>query len=142
MIRKQLFGVDELTALPQSAYAPEVSERVYSLLRERAETVIAAGWPVIVDAVHTQAEGRDRLARIAEAHDARFTGLWLEAPDIVLADRVTRRTGDASDATPDVVRLQSREDVGEIAWHRVATARKDDVVAEEVFDLVISKYQA
>ena len=37
----------------------------------------------------------------------------------MLIDRVTNRTGDASDAMAEVVALQLRQPVGEITWARI-----------------------
>jgi predicted kinase len=48
-------------------------------------------------------------------------GLWLEAAPGHLLDRVAARRGDASDATPDVVREQIALETGELtaAWTRL-----------------------
>jgi predicted kinase len=51
-----------------------------------------------------------------------FTGLWLDAPLEVRAQRVEQREGDASDADAAVVRLQADRDVGPIHWARVDAA--------------------
>jgi predicted kinase len=51
-----------------------------------------------------------------------FTGLWLTAPEATLTQRVAARTGDASDATPEVVRRQvslHESEPVECAWLRV-----------------------
>jgi aminoglycoside phosphotransferase family enzyme/predicted kinase len=121
-IRKELFGADETDRLPESAYAAEVSADVYRVLEARAAEVLRHGWSVIVDAVSTRADGRNRLRAIAEAHGARFHGLWLDAPAEVLVSRVETRTGDASDATADVVRRQIAERPDAIDWIRIDAA--------------------
>ncbi len=57
-------------------------------------------------------EERDALAALAAEQGVPFTGLWLEAPPKVMRDRVAARTGDVSDATPDVVDEQLGYDIG------------------------------
>jgi predicted kinase len=50
-----------------------------------------------------------------------FQGLWLEAAPQHLMARVAARTGDASDAVPDVVRQQLAFDTGVLSasWVRI-----------------------
>ncbi len=43
VVRKHLFGAAETTALPESAYRPDVTERVYGMLSRTAQRVLAAG---------------------------------------------------------------------------------------------------
>ena len=73
-IRKRLFGVAPETRLPESAYSPEVSERVYALLAEEAERVLARGHGVVCDAVLDRAADRARFAGIAERPACRSRG--------------------------------------------------------------------
>jgi uncharacterized protein len=117
--RKRLFQLRDTEHLPDEAYAQPVTERVYAALSDKAATVLATGYAVIVDAVHSAPHERAAIARVAEAANAPFVGLWLDAPDKVLKDRVTARTGDASDATTDVVARQLEYDLGDISWHRL-----------------------
>jgi aminoglycoside phosphotransferase family enzyme/predicted kinase len=119
LLRKERFGVDPLTRLPPEAYRPEVSEAVYRELLQRAEIALDAGRTVIADAVFTLPAGRARLEALAAARGIAFTGLWLEAPANLLGDRVEARRGDASDATPAVVRHQLAEDCGKITWQHL-----------------------
>jgi aminoglycoside phosphotransferase family enzyme/predicted kinase len=114
--RKRMFGVDELTPLPPSAYTAESTVEVYARLRRAAEAALGAGASVIVDAVHLRPEERAAIAEVAHAMGAGFDGLWLEARGEVLSRRVAARTGDASDATADVVAMQARIDVGPLDW--------------------------
>ena len=58
-----------------------------------------------------------------------FTGLWLDAPEHDRVARVAARLHDASDATAQVVREQSRRSVGELGhWHRLRANRPMDVM--------------
>lgn len=104
--RKVMLGVAPEHPLPESAYRPQVSERVYDLLVARADEVLRAGRSVVVDAVFADRKRAEALKRVASAAGADFVGLWLSAPRAVQILRVTRRRHDASDARADVVRRQ------------------------------------
>ncbi|MFG1300822.1 AAA family ATPase [Xanthobacter sp. V3C-3] len=116
--RKRLSGAAETEKLPPEAYTAEASARVYDRLRALARRVLATGHSVIVDAVHARPEERDAIEAVAQAADARFYGVWLDAPEGELMRRVEARTGDASDADARVVRRQLAYDLGEIRWRR------------------------
>ncbi|MBI1405788.1 MAG: AAA family ATPase [Caulobacter sp.] len=118
-IRKRLWGLGPLDRLPSQAYAPEVSPRVYGEMFDNAAALLAAGRAVILDAVFLKPEERAAAARIAAAAGAPFEGLWLEAPQALLEQRIAGRTGDASDADVAVLRGQITRDLGEMTWLRV-----------------------
>ena len=117
--RKRQFGVAETERLPETAYTRDVTDRVYATLNEMAATVVATGYSIVVDAVHATAAERDAIERVARTADVPFVGIWLEAPDAALVQRVEGRRGDASDATPAVVARQLDYDLGSISWHRI-----------------------
>jgi predicted kinase len=119
VMRKRLLGIAETGTAPARAYTAEASHRVYQALDEAVQGVLAAGYSAIYDAVFAAGEERSRIAGIAARTDAAFTGLWLTAPVHVLKERVSARTGDASDATADVVELQLGYDLGEMTWSRI-----------------------
>ena len=127
--RKRLFGVGPLERLPQSAYAPEVTERVYAKCRKRAFLALQGGQSVIVDAVHARAREREALAALAAACGVPFTGLWLEAPAKLLRDRIAARTADVSDATPELVDVQQGYDLGSLDFTLVDATRPLEEVA-------------
>jgi aminoglycoside phosphotransferase family enzyme/predicted kinase len=110
--RKRLFGVAPTERLPASAYMAEVSDRVYVVCRKRALMALEGGHSVIVDAVQAKPAERDALAALASEKAVPFTGLWLEAPPWILRERVAARSGDVSDATPEVVDTQLGYDIG------------------------------
>ena len=139
--RKRLFGVAPETRLPQSAYSPEVSERVYGLLAEEAGRVLARGHGVILDAVLDRAADRVRFAAIADEARVPFAGIWLDAEAKRLVERVAGRRGDPSDATPDVVRAQIDRAAGAGEWARVdanADARTSAAAALDAIGPLIS----
>jgi uncharacterized protein len=119
--RKSLFGVDETTRLGLEAYARGAGEQVYAILTEKMRHVLAAGHAGIADAVFARPEERAQIERVAAALGVPFRGLWLDAPPEALLARVAARTGDASDATADVVRQQLGYETGALSqgWIRV-----------------------
>ncbi len=134
--RKRLFGVALSQRLPASAYAPEISDRVYAMCRKRAAMALAGGQAVIVDAVHAKQEERDALAELAAEQGVPFTGLWLQAPAQLLRDRVAARIGDVSDATPDVVDEQLGYDFGSQSFAVIDASREVDQVAAACLDRI------
>jgi aminoglycoside phosphotransferase family enzyme/predicted kinase len=134
--RKRMLGAGELERLPVEGYAQEVTARVFANLRTMAEATLHAGHGVIVDAVHRTPEERSLLRAVAEKTGARFVGLWLDAPLPVLVARVGARSGDASDATAEVVRTQAAEPVGALDWERIDAAGPIDAVASAARQIV------
>lgn len=121
VIRKRLFGVAETDPLPQEAYRPEVSRRVFAEIARLAGEVLAQGHAVIADAVYGEDWQRDGIANVAAKAGVPFDGLWLEAPQRLLEERVDNRRGDASDATSAVVRAQAARIRPPEGWRRIDT---------------------
>src|SRR5581483_11048951 len=116
VIRKQHFGVDPLMKLPEAAYAPDITERVYRTLSERARQIAADGCSVVVDAAFLGEAEREDLADQARKTAADFHPLFLDAALAIRLERTGSRKGDASDATADVVALQEHYDLGRVDW--------------------------
>jgi predicted kinase len=76
---------------------------------------------VIVDAVALCPDERQAFAAVAQKAGVPFTGLWLEAPEGALTERVATRRHDASDATAEIVRRQIEVDLGVLGWTRIDT---------------------
>ena len=112
--RKLLFGVGETERLPETAYAPDVTAKVYATLADKARRVLAAGHSAIVDAVYAQADERALIAQAAAG--ATFHGLFLTADLGVRLARVGTRAADASDADAAVARRQEQYDLGTMQW--------------------------
>lgn len=115
--RKRLCGVGELDPLPRDAYTPTITEKVYSVLAEKARRVLNAGHSAIVDAVFAQPSERSEIARAADG--ARFVGLFLTAGLQTRIERVGARRGDASDADANVAQMQEQFDLGRVTWSKV-----------------------
>jgi predicted kinase len=130
VLRKALFGVADTSRLAPAAYDSKVTKRVFRALQEQAATALTVGQAVIVDAVYAKPSQRAAVEAVARDLDLPFTGFWLEAPAEVLVGRVAARRGDASDATPRVVRRQLGVDTGAIAWHRIDASGPREAVAD------------
>jgi hypothetical protein len=124
--RKALAGVGETERLPVEAYTAETSARVYAHTLARADAIIAAGHSVVVDGVFSTAGERTAIETIAKRHRASFRGLWLSAPVDLLRSRIAGRTGDASDATVEVVDQQIARPTGGITWTSIDAAGSAD----------------
>ena len=143
VIRKGLHGVPPTERLPKSAYDGVVTMAVYRTIAERAAALLKAGHAVIADAVFARESERQAIAEsAARAGRACFHGLWLTVPRPQLEARVAGRSGDASDAGPEVVALQSALDLGPIAWPKVkagdSPARVADLARQCLADHVAS----
>lgn len=124
--RKAHFKKAETERLSPEAYTPQETARIYALLAAKADAILRAGHSVIVDAVYSHPDERAQIERIAQQADVPFVGFWLEAPAEALVRRVGARTGDASDATPEVVRQQLAYDTGPMNWQKVAAGGDAD----------------
>ncbi|MEJ2125014.1 MAG: AAA family ATPase, partial [Alphaproteobacteria bacterium] len=119
--RKLYHGVDLLHHLPPAFYTVESREVVYQHIIERAEAVLNAGHSVILDAVFFCVDWRERVQQMAERAGVSFCGLWLEADPVQMMARVTLSSGDASDATPQVVAEQIQSASVPEEWHKIDT---------------------
>jgi uncharacterized protein len=116
VLRKQMFGANPEEKLPESAYGPEVSQKVYEILSEQVSRVLSQGHSVVADAVFARAGERAAVLDVARCSHIRFIGLFLVADLATRQQRISRRTRDASDATTEIARLQEHYDVGAIDW--------------------------
>ena len=106
VLRKRATGLAPEVRLPPDAYTAASRAAVYGALEAEARLCLTAGQAVVADAVFGGGAERSAIEGVARSCAVAFDGLWLEAPLDVLTARVAVRTGDASDATPEVVRAQ------------------------------------
>ncbi len=120
--RKLMFGIPETQTLPPEAYAPAITQKIYSRLLDLAARALASGQSVIVDAVHSRMAERNAVEELARHLGVPFSGIWLEAGLGVRLDRVEQRVGDASDANAEIARSQQAYDIGPLGtWQRLKT---------------------
>jgi len=108
--RKRLFGLhaeaDGQAAAGQGIYTPEAGHKTYARLVELADAVLAAGFPVIVDAACLKAEQLTLFRSLAGARGVGFAILEFHAPADVLRARIVQRAKGASDANLDILEHQ------------------------------------
>jgi len=126
VIRKRLFGVSETTVLPEAAYQADTTKRVYDMLANTAQRILAQGCSVVLDAAYLQEAERTEIAGLAVKRNARFVGLFLTADLATRLARIGQRTSDASDATRDVVLKQETFAIGAVDWHMVDASGTPD----------------
>ncbi len=136
VIRKDLFGVDPLTALPEAAYTADVNERVYRTMLARGDTLLKQGVSVIFDAAFLRWDERALVPAVASARGAHFCGLFLDAPSHIRIQRIASRGPDASDAGRDVALRQDSFDIGVLDWRVVdASGSPGDTLARAMMHL-------
>jgi uncharacterized protein len=119
VVRKRLFGARETTALPESAYRPDVTEHVYGMLSSTAQRVVAQGCSVVLDAAYLLEAERTEIEGFAATHGVRFVGLFLTTDLATRLARIEQRKGDASDATRNVALQQETFTIGAVNWHMI-----------------------
>ena len=101
--RKRLFGLAagarSGSGLHAGLYAPGASERTYARLAGLAREVLAARYPVIVDAAFLQRSQRERFAELARGAGAAFAIAACTASPAALRARVALRELAARDAS-------------------------------------------
>ncbi len=129
--RKRLAGAGPVDRPPTETYTPEFYDRVYDTVFETARAALKAGQAVVLDATFTEPRMRAQAEALAADCGVPFHGAWLAAPLEALEARVRARTGDASDATVEVLRDQVRRHGGEdIGWTRVDAMAPTQAAAE------------
>jgi len=134
VIRKVLIGVPQEARLDEQYYDRQTNIAVYERLCEIAAKVLAAGHAVIADAVFGQAWERESIEAVGRRAGVRFCGLWLDAPRAVLSSRISKREGDASDATVAVLESQIAHLTAPENWLKVSAEGS----CSEVFDRALS----
>ena len=108
--RKRLVGMKPVTsaaaAVGSGIYSAEMTERTYTHLLNLAREILAAGFPVIVDAAFLDAQRRQQFAQLAEEMQVPFIILQCVARADILRQRIIRRQPDASDADLGVLEHQ------------------------------------
>lgn len=135
-IRKAMHGVPAETRLPDEAYRPEMSERVYREMARRAGLILSGGGSVAANAVLDRPEDRKRIGRVAEDRSTPFLGIWLEASPDILRQRVERRKGGPSDATVDILSRQLQRAAGAIAWRKLDAGQEAAKTVDAILALL------
>ncbi|WP_173933128.1 bifunctional aminoglycoside phosphotransferase/ATP-binding protein [Chelativorans sp. Marseille-P2723] len=133
-IRKAMHGVSAETRLPQEAYLPEVSLKVYCEMAVRADLILAGGGTVVANAVFERLEDRAMIEDVATGNDISFRGVWLTAEADVLSRRVAARKGGSSDATVEILAQQLDRMAGAVEWDPVDVEGPPDAIVASVLE--------
>ncbi|MBT8130612.1 MAG: AAA family ATPase, partial [Gammaproteobacteria bacterium] len=108
--RKRMFGIDldadSGAGIEQGIYSAEAGEKTYQRLALLAESVLAAGYNVIVDAAFLKFEQRQLFSSLADTLKIPFIILEFSASADILRQRIRARKGDVSDADLAVLEHQ------------------------------------
>jgi uncharacterized protein len=101
--RKRLFGLTALTdsksQIDASIYSEDATRRTYARLHELARGLIAAGFPVIVDAAFLNHAERESFRALAQEMAVPFVIASLQTDTSVLAERLAQRSSRGNDAS-------------------------------------------
>ena len=113
--RKKLFGLSPLQRPSEEEkaqlYSQEMNQTTYQRLHQLANTLLAQGRSVIIDATNLQAHHRVAFYQIAQTHHAQIRVINLLVPEATLRERIKQReqlNNNPSDATLEVMQAQSR----------------------------------
>ena len=113
--RQRLFGRSsssgKITSIDTGIYASDASAQTYQRLAELAGVILAAGYPVIVDATFLEKSQRDQFHELAEGLSVPMRILHFHAEPEVLKQRVSARQSEGSDISEaDLVVLEHQLD--------------------------------
>ncbi len=124
--RKRLFGVGVLEssrARVGDIYHADATALTYARLRDLARMLLAAGYPVIVDAAFLKQEERAAFRALARSMAVPFAIASLYAPDGALRERIRGRRNDASEADVAVLDMLRAAQQALSPEERAVTAR-------------------
>lgn len=134
-VRKRLLDIAPTERLPPEGYAPEAYVRTYDTLFDNARALLKAGRAVVLDATFIDPALRARAHALAAECGVPFRGAWMEAPMRVLEARVASRTGDASDATVQVLHDQAARLTEPPGWPHVDATTPSEPAARRWLDV-------
>jgi hypothetical protein len=102
-VRKHLAGVPLDAHGDPDLYAPELSRKTYGHLLEIGVGLARDGAAVILDATYSTRDHRAAVVRAAGGANVPVLVVYCVAPTDLLRDRLAKRSGDVSDATPAVL---------------------------------------
>jgi aminoglycoside phosphotransferase family enzyme/predicted kinase len=117
---------------PADPYTSAARDAVYARLLDKAEIVLTAGYPLIVDATFLRQKHRDAFRHLAARLGVPFVILAFDADPDTLRQRIKERQqagNDASEATLAVleVQLREREPLADDEREFVVEMRDDDL---------------
>ncbi len=116
VVRKEMVGIapDERRWLPfdQGEYAPEMTDRTYGEMLERARALLEVGHSVVLDGCYTKRLQRDGAVDLARRLGVKFLLLECRTSEDVIRERLERRAqkaGTVSDGRWEIYHRQLAE---------------------------------
>ncbi|MDO8704185.1 MAG: AAA family ATPase [Sulfuricaulis sp.] len=141
--RKRLHGLAPQARsgsnIDDGIYTATAGRRTYARLAELAQTILRAGYPVIVDAAFLKREQRAQLRAAAEQARAPFVILDIRAPDNILRERLrqrARQNQEVSEADLAVLDRQLATQEPLTADEQAATLIVDSGISPDITALV------
>ncbi|GAB4140188.1 MAG: bifunctional aminoglycoside phosphotransferase/ATP-binding protein [Cyanobacteria bacterium J069] len=106
-VRKHLGGVPLTERGSNDLYTPEMTQKTYDRLLSLGTALAAEGYIVILDAKYDRQALREAAIAQASAQSIPLDIIHCTAPLDVLSDRLSQRTGDIADATPEILAKQT-----------------------------------
>lgn len=131
-IRKAIHRVPAETRLPDEAYSPEMSQKVYAEMARHSARVLGQGACVVADAVFDRQPDREVMEAVAKKAGVPIDGIWLEADEATLHDRVGRRTSSSSDATVEILSRQLQRMSGSVSWRHLDATRPTAEIVQAI----------
>ncbi len=108
-VRKHLAGLALETKGDDSLYSEAMNEQTYTRLQELGLLLAKQGFTVILDAKYDKLVYRKNVVKACADQDIPLEIFHCQAPLPVLAQRLTTRTNDISDATADLLTSQQEQ---------------------------------
>jgi uncharacterized protein len=108
-VRKHLAGIPLNQKGDQTIYSSEMTEKTYQRLLELGELLTNEGFNVILDAKYDRIALRQEIINLSQEKSIPLEICYCQAPLEILAQRLTARTGDISDATIDLLQQQQKQ---------------------------------
>ena len=105
-VRKHIAGIALDEKGGDDLYSAEMNQKTYNRLLKLGIILAAIGFPVILDAKYDRTSLRQRAIDKAKSNGIPLQILHCSAPISVLKERLSQRTRDISDATPDLLDKQ------------------------------------
>ncbi len=105
-VRKHLAGISLNQRGGEDLYTPQMNQKTYARLLELGIMLAKEGWTVILDAKYDRLSLRNDAIAAAGSEKLPLQILHCTAPIEVLSDRLSQRSNDISDATPDLLKQQ------------------------------------
>ena len=109
-VRKHLGNLSLNETGNSELYSEEMNQKTYETLIKMGEIVAKEGFNVILDAKFDRHQWRNRVIEIAKKDNIPLTILSCYAPVEILSARLSKRKGNISDATSDLLQQQQDND--------------------------------